>query len=175
MPAVFTFTLMVCASFKRNLLEVNGNWDMLPVRVPDPHHLATRRCYAKWMQFTDHLARSRLSLPFADALKAKKSKAVNGKPKRMATTPAPTECHLIQPNAKSTTAQTVKKAMGFRRFIPAVLSSTWRWQSNPPSNPPPTYVIGFKKVPYFRSLGEVRDALGHPHSCNPVPILIYQR
>ena len=31
----------------------------------------------------------------------------------MAPTPAATECQLIQPNAKSTTAQTVKKAMGF--------------------------------------------------------------
>jgi hypothetical protein len=71
----------------------------------------------------DHLAESRLSSLFPNALKARKSKAVNGKPETMATTPAPTECHLIQPNAKSNTAQTEKKAMGLRRFISQSLSS----------------------------------------------------
>ena len=35
----------------------------------------------------------------------------------MATTPATTECHLMQPIAKSTTAQIEKKTSGVGRFI----------------------------------------------------------
>ena len=75
------------------------------------------------MQRTDHLAESRLSLPLKEALKTRRSKAFNGKPQTMATTPAPTECHLIKPNAKSTIPQTKKKTLGLRRFIPPALSS----------------------------------------------------
>ena len=56
-------------------------------------------------------------------LETRKSKAFNGKPQTMARKPAPTECHLIQPIAKSTIPQIKKKTMGLRRFIPPALSS----------------------------------------------------
>ena len=56
-------------------------------------------------------------MPFHRALKPKKSKAVKGKPHTIATTPATNECHLIQPNAKSTTAQIEKKTSAVGRFI----------------------------------------------------------
>jgi len=44
----------------------------------------------------------------------------------MATTPATTECHLMQPIAKSTTAQIEKKTSAVGRFICTTLSSTLR-------------------------------------------------
>lgn len=46
---------------------------------------------------------------FYRSLRTRKSKAVKGKPQTMATTPAATECLLMQPNAKSTTARIEKK------------------------------------------------------------------
>jgi len=64
------------------------------------------------------------SVPFPSALKTRKSKTVNGKPHTMATTPATTECHLMQPIAKSTTAQIEKKTSAVGRFIYTTLSST---------------------------------------------------
>jgi len=57
------------------------------------------------------------SVPFHRALKKRKSKTVKGKPPTTATTPAATECHLMQPNAKSTTAQIEKKTSAVGRFI----------------------------------------------------------
>jgi hypothetical protein len=57
------------------------------------------------------------SVPFYRSLRRRKSKAVKGKPQTMATMPATTECHLMQPNAKSITAQTEKKTSALGSFI----------------------------------------------------------
>jgi len=64
------------------------------------------------------------SVPFHRALKKRKSKTVKGKPPTAATTPAATECHLMQPNAKSTTAQIEKKLVQWdASFTPALCST----------------------------------------------------
>jgi hypothetical protein len=65
--------------------------------------------------------------PFPNALKTKKRNAVKGKPPTMDTKPAATECHLMQPNTKSKTAQIEKKSRGLGRFISSSFSSSFWW------------------------------------------------
>jgi hypothetical protein len=74
------------------------------------------------------------SLPLHDALKARKSKPVNGKPQTMATIPATTDCHFTKPNTKSTTAQIEKKARGVGVHLASIMlhpRQFWRLRSQP--------------------------------------------